>query len=168
MVGLADALAVAKGGPMRPRGQAEILDAKLLSFFLRDGECTAEISESIISVWYSWLPRPKPSTYFINLAPGLVNQLMRLGEVQRIADEASFQVRAGTAGTGPYIFNFETKWVRIRCEDARIIIKVRDRQEDLNDSDPEHFGKVVRCERCDSELRTSLAKQCFHCGFDWH
>jgi hypothetical protein len=143
-------------------------DAKLLGFFLRDGECTAEISESTVSVWYSWLPRSKPSTYFISLAPGLVCQLMRLGEVQRIADEATFQVGPGTAGRGPYVFDFERKWVRIQREDERIVIKVRDQREDLKDRDPEHFGKIVRCERCNSELGTPLAKQCLHCGFDWH
>jgi len=136
-VGLAEARAVAEGGRMPGIGKG---DAKLLGFFLRDGECTAEISESTISVWYSWLPRPKPSTYFISLAPGLVCQLMRLGEVQRIADEATFQVGPGTAGMRPYVFDFERKWVRIRCEDERIIIKVRDKRNNLKDRDPEHFG----------------------------
>lgn len=164
-VGLAEALAIAEGGPMPSVGEA---DAKLLGIFLRDGECTAEISESTISVWFSWLPRPKPSTYFISLAPGLVCQLMRLGEVQRIAGESTFEVGPGTTGMGRYVLDFKRKWVRIRCEDKRIVIRVRDKRENLNDRDPEHFGKVVLCERCHCELATPLAKQCLQCGYDWH
>ena len=157
-VGLAEARAVAEGGPMPGISEG---DAKLLGFFLRHGECTAEISESTISVWY-FGPRLISSRYLVSLAPGLVCQLMQLGEVQRIADEATFQVGPGTAGTGPYVFDFKRKWVRIRCEDERIIIKIRDKRKNLKDRDP------GRCERCNSELRTPLAKQCFHCGFDWH
>ncbi len=101
-VGLAEALVAAEGGPMPRIGEE---DDKLLGFFLRDGECTAEISESTISVWFSWLPRPKPSTYFISLAPVLVCQLMRLGEVQRITGESTFQLGPGTTGSGKLEFN---------------------------------------------------------------
>jgi hypothetical protein len=163
-IGLTEAIAVTEGKLLPSFGEE---DAKLLAFFLRDGECTSEISESKLSVWYSWLPRPKPSSYFTFLAPGLVSQLMQLGGVRSITDEATFQVGPGTAGIGRYVFKFERKWVRIRCEAKRIVISVRDKQEDLH-KQPEHFGKVVRCERCNGELRTPLAKQCLHCGFDWH
>lgn|GEM_PF-6917149 len=162
--GLSEAIAVTEGRLLPGLGEGE---AKLLAFFLRHGECTAEISESTISVRYSWLPKPKPSNYYISLAPGLVCQLMRLGEVRRVTDEATFQVGPGTAGTGQYAFEFERKWVRIRCEANRIGIWVRDQQQDLN-NEPEPCVKVVRCERCQSELRSPLAGQCFHCGFDWH
>lgn len=163
--GLLEALTVADGGekPCVYEG-----DVKLLSFFLRQGECTAEISKSQISVWYSWLPRWKPSTYFINLAPGLVCRLMQLGGVQRIADEAVFQVGPGTTGTGRYVFDFEKKWVRILREEERIIIRTRDDKKSLNDPDPEFAVKIARCERCNGVLRTPIAKQCLHCGYDWH
>ena len=164
-VGLVEALAIAGGGAMPPFSEAYF---KLLGFFLREGECTAEISESKIDVWYSWLPRPKPSTYVVSLAPGLVGRLMELGGIQRIEGEAIFQVGPGSTGIGRYVFNFEKKWIRIQCKEDRIIIRVRDERKDLHDRDPEHFGKVVRCERCNSELRTPLAKQCLNCGYDWH
>ena len=93
---------------------------------------------------------------------------MRLGKLDRIADEATFQIGPGTTGTGRYVFDFPKKWVRIRCEDSRITISVRDERSGLNDSDPKFFSQVVRCERCNGELRTPLAKQCLHCGYDWH
>ena len=121
-VGLAETLKVANGGSIQHLDEGEF---KLLGFFLRDGECTAEISDSIISVWYSWLRRPLPSRYFLSLAPGLVGELMRLGNVERIADEATFQVGPGTTDTGRDARDFHRKWIRIRCEDTRIIIKVR-------------------------------------------
>lgn len=143
-------------------------DAKMLAFFLREGECTAEISESSFSVWYSWLPRWKPSTYFVHLAPGLVCRLMQLGGVQRITDEVTFQVGPGTTGLGRYVFDFEEKWVRIRLEEERIVIRVRDDRQGLDDQVPEFDVKAARCERCNGELRTPLAKQCCHCGYDWH
>lgn len=97
---------------------------------------------------------------------------MELGDVQSIADEVTFHVgpgRTGTGrtGTGRYVFDFKKRWVRIRCEEERIVIKVRDERKDLDDREPEFFG-VVRCERCNGELRTPLAKQCTHCGYDWH
>ena len=164
-VGLKGALTVAKVGPKQAASEP---DSKLLGFVLREGECTVEISESTISVWYSWLRRPKPSTYFVSLAPGLVSDLMRLGEVERVDCDEIFQVGPGNAGTGRYIFNFERKWVRIQCEDERIIIRVRDKQEGLETELPEYAGEVARCERCNGELRTPLAKQCLHCGYDWH
>lgn len=87
-VGLVEALAVAKNGAMLPTSEG---DAKMLAFFLREGECTAEISESKFSVWYSWLPRPLPSTYIKSLAPGLVRRLMQLGNVKCITDEETFR-----------------------------------------------------------------------------
>ena len=164
-VGLAEALAVARGGAMPSINEG---DAKMLAFFLREGECTAEISELKFSVWYSWLPRPLPSTYFMSLAPGLVRRLMELGNVQCITDEATFKVGPGRTGTGRYVFDFNKKWVRIRCEEERIVIRVRDERKDLAGPDPEFFGEVVRCERCNRELRTPLAKQCLHCGYNWH
>ena len=163
-VGLAEALAVARGRAVHSTGES---DAKLLAFFLREGECTAEITESKISVWYSWLPRPLPSTYFTSLAPGVVGRLMGLGDVQCIADEASFQVGPGRTGTGRYVFDFSKRWVRIRCEEGRIVIVIRNEQSDLDDPEPEFFA-VAQCERCNGELRTPLAKQCLHCGYDWH
>lgn len=164
-IGLAEAIAVAEGGPLPSFGEGE---AKLLNIFLYDGECTAEITEQTISVRFSWLKKLKPSTYFISLAPGLVSRLMQLGDVRRIADEATFQVGPGTAGIGRYAFNFEHKWVRIRCDAKRILIWVRDKEEHMNDELKYVDEVVVRCERCNSELRTPLANQCLHCGFDWH
>lgn len=163
--GLLEALTVADGGEKPCLHEA---DSKLLGFFLRQGECTAEISESRISVWYSWLPRWKPSTYLISLAPGLVCRLMQLGGVQRIANEATFQVGPGTTGTGRYVFDFQKKWVRIRREVDRILIRIRNDRKDLDDQDPEFAAKVVRCEKCNGVLRTPFAKQCLHCGYDWH
>ena len=32
----------------------------------------------------------------------------------------------------------------------------------------EHATEIVRCQRCNHILRTQNAKQCLHCGFDWH
>ena len=164
-LGLQQAFAVASGGVIPPASEA---DDKMLAFFLRKGECTAELTESKFSVRYSWLTRVFPSTYFQYLAPPLIGRLMELGGVERIADEATFQVGPGRTGTGRYVFEFEKKWVRIRREEKRITIRVRDRRKDLDDCDPEFFSEVVRCELCDGVLRTPIAKQCLHCGYDWH
>jgi hypothetical protein len=163
-IGLAEAQAVARGSETPVSGGG---DAKLLALFLREGECSAVISESHISVWYSWRPRSLPSRYFVRLAPGVIGRLMQLGGVQNIARETSFSVSPGTVNIGGYPVDFKEKWVRIRCEEDRIVVQVRDAQTDLDDSCPNHFVDV-RCERCNSELRTPLAKQCLHCGYDWH
>lgn len=164
-IGLAEALAVAKGElePCTNEG-----GAKLLAFILRDGECTVELSDLKIAVWYSWLPRPFPSTYCKSRAPGLVGSLMELGGVQRIVGDATFQIGPGCTGTGSYVFEFKQRWVRIRCEEKRIVIRVRDDHKDLDDDDPNFYVKAVQCERCGGELRTPLAKQCLCCGYDWH
>lgn len=143
-------------------------DAKLLGFMLREGECTVDISKPTIRVWYSWLPRANPSRYDFRLAPGIVRRLMGLGGVKKVVDEATFQVGPGTTGTGRYVFDIPQKWVRINCDEERIIICVRDEQKDLGSSAPEHYGKIVRCKQCNGILRTALAKQCFDCGYDWH
>lgn len=164
-IGLREALVVAKSGSTTFTSEG---DAKLLGFFLRKGECTAEISESRISVWYSWLQRPFPSTYFKSLAPGLVRRLLDLGEVQSIVDEAIFQVGPGRTGTGQYIFEFKQKWVRIQCEKERIAIRIRDDRKNLDDPEPKFSFETARCQNCNGELRTPLAKQCLHCGYDWH
>ena len=164
-IGLLEALAVARDGAMASTCES---DAKLLGFFLREGECTAEISDSKISVWYSWLQRPNPSTYYLSLAPGLVRRLMDLGEVQCIADELDFQVGPGRTGMGRYVFEFKQRWVRIRCEKERIVIRIRDDRQNLDDQIPKFVSQATRCQRCNGELRTHLAKQCLHCGYDWH
>ncbi|TWU27423.1 hypothetical protein [Bythopirellula polymerisocia] len=104
----------------------------------------------------------------MNLAPGLVWRLMQLGGVQRITDEATFQVGPGTTGTGLYVFDFEQKWVRIGREEERIVIRIRDDRKGLDDQETEFAVKVVRCELCNGELRTPIAKRCRHCGYDWH
>ena len=165
-IGLVEALAVAKGEATAPTDDG---DTKLLGFLFRQGECNAEISESVISVRYSWLPYPpRPSTYFCSLAPGLVRQLMELGDLQQIDDEVTYKVGPGRTGTGDYAFKFKRKWVRIQCEENRIVIRVRDKRKDLDNERPKSFGKIYLCERCNGELMTPLAKQCLHCGHDWH
>ena len=160
--GLAAALKVAKGEAMAATLEP---DAKMLGFFLREGECTAEISDLKFSVYYSWRPDKPPSNYYPSLASRVIRRLMELGDVQCIDDEAIFQVGPGRTGEARYVFDFKKKWVRIQCEEERIVIKVRDEREALHDPDPKF---VVRCERCSGVLQTPLAKQCLHCGYDWH
>jgi hypothetical protein len=164
-LGLTNALAVARGEPVPPTGEA---DTKLHSFILRDGECDVEISTSVISIWYSWLPKSLPSRYFVSLAPGLVGKLMQLGGVRRIFDEATFEVGPGSVGSGSLLSKYGIKWIRIRCEQERMLIRVRDERANLDDEEPLFYNYVARCERCDGELRTPIAKQCLHCGYDWH
>jgi len=36
------------------------------------------------------------------------------------------------------------------------------------DRDMGQFDQIVKCERCNGILRTAFAKQCLHCGYDWH
>jgi len=163
-VGLAEVLDVAENGAIPVTGEG---DAKMLGFLLRDGECTADISESTFSVWYSWLPRGFPSRYDICLAPGIIRRLMELGGVRRIASEATFQVGPATTGTGRYVFEVQRKWLRIKCNEERIIIRVRDERKGL-DRNLGQFDQIVKCERCNGILRTAFAKQCLHCGYDWH
>lgn len=163
--GLVEALAVAKGS-MTPDLTEE--DAKLFLFFLRDGECTAVITESTIAVRYSWLFRSRPSNYYVRLAPAIICRLMQLGGVTQVVDEAIFSVGPTTTGTGHYVFDVATKWVRIRCEDERIVILVRDERKSLDGEMGSDLWNTVRCERCNQELRTPMAKQCLHCGYDWH
>lgn len=33
---------------------------------------------------------------------------------------------------------------------------------------PSHPPPTVKCPYCDGLLATDLAKQCLHCGMDWH
>lgn len=164
-VGLVEAFAVAQGGVTPATSDG---DAKLLAFFLREGECSAVISESTISVWYSWRPRSLPSRYFVRLAPGLIGRLMQLGGVQNIAREAAFSVGPGNVSIGQYPVDFKEKWIRIHLDVDRILIQVRDDHADLDKKLIEYVGKVALCERCNRELRTPLAKQCLQCGYDWH
>jgi hypothetical protein len=164
-IGLAEALAVARGSKTPVTGDG---DAKLLAFFLREGECNAEISDSIISVRYSWLRRLKPSHYFIQLAPGLLGRLMQLGRVQSITTEATFSVGPGSVNLGRRPIDFTKKWIHIQCEESRILIRVRDTLTAMNEVQLQYLEKSVLCERCKQELRTPLAKQCLHCGYDWH
>lgn len=126
--GLADALNVARSGI---RSTVSESDEKLIGFFIRDGVCDARIGIPIIEVWYSWLPRPKPSTYFGSLAPGLITQLMDLGNVDTMTNSVEFTVGPGTTGTGRYRFSYPEKWVSIECSDESILIRVRDEQQDL-------------------------------------
>ena len=163
--GLTEARAVARG---ETTTSIDVSHSKLLSFFLRQGECTAEVSESRVSVWFSWLPRWKPSTYFVTLAPGLVLRLMQLGRAKSITDDAVFQVGPGRTGTGRYAFDFQRKWVRIQCHHDWIVIRIREEQEGLYHQKPQFTRIFARCERCKGELRTPVAKQCCHCGLDWH
>ncbi|TWT32246.1 hypothetical protein KOR34_40080 [Posidoniimonas corsicana] len=143
-------------------------DAKMLALILQDGECTAEISDSAFSVQYSWLRKLRPSTYFKSLAPGVVGRLMQLGGVDGIDGEATFRVGPGSTGTGRYVFDFDQKWVRIRREQERILILVRDNRKGLNEKVPQPSYEEARCGRCNGVLRTPLAKQCLNCGYDWH
>ena len=163
--GLAEVLAVAKGLVTPPKSEAE---AKLLNFLLREGECTAAITNTMITVWYSWLDNWRPATYPLSLAPAVVGGLMQLGSVERLDDEATFQVGPGTTGTGRYVFDFSEKWVRIRWESEQMLIHIREERKGLDEEDTQKLRKVTRCERCNGLLRTPRAKQCFNCGHDWH
>jgi hypothetical protein len=164
-VGLAEAFAVARGKKTPAFGTH---DAKLLAFLLREGECDVEITETTIYVWFSWLSRFKPSRYFIQLAPGVVGKLMQLGEIESIATDAAFSVGPDSVELMNRPIAFMKKWVRIQLEESRIYIRVRDEQSDLNNVQFQYLEKAAYCERCNGELRTPFAKQCLHCGYDWH
>lgn len=126
--GLTQALEVARSGVRSPVSEG---DEKLLGFFLRDGMCDAQIGIPVIEVRFSWLQKRKPSTYFGSLAPGLVTQLMDLGGVTSVADSVEFAVGPGITGTDRYKFSFPRKWVLIQCSNESIVIRVRDKQQDL-------------------------------------
>lgn len=126
--GITRALEVARSGI---RSEVSEADAKLLGFFLRDGECDARIADPVIEVRFSWLQKRIPSTYFLSLGPGLISQLMDLGGVSSVVDATEFSVGPGSAGTGNYRFSFAKKWIWIHCADEEILIRVRDQRQDL-------------------------------------
>jgi hypothetical protein len=161
---LNEALPVARGSKIPGMGEGE---AKMVRVVLQMEDATVEISESDLWVWFSWLPRTKPSRYDKCLAPRLLQRLMELGGVEKVGKEATFLIGPQKVGTGLHSFDLERKWVRIVCEDNRITIRVRKDLNKLDDKSPLHFV-IVRCQRCNGELRTPLAKQCLNCGYDWH
>lgn len=162
---LAEALAVAKGSLSTNLTDG---DAKLLYFFLHDGECSSAITESAFAVRYSWRMQSLPVRYDLRLAPAVICRLMQLGGLTQIVDEATFSVGPRTIGIGGFVLDTAMKWVRIRCEKEQIVVLVRDEQKSLNGEMRNDIWKIARCARCDQELRTPLAKQCLHCGYDWH
>ena len=105
---------------------------KVLSLLLRKGESDVKITKHNIAIRYSWL-RWKPSTYFIDLAPGVVGKLMELGGVKKVAQESSFKIKKGREGIGRYLFFHTKKWVRIICHEDSIEIKVRDKEKRLDE-----------------------------------
>jgi hypothetical protein len=126
--GIARAVEVARSGN---RSEVTEADAKLLGFFLRQGDCDARIAEPRIEVRFSWLDRITPSTYFAELAPGLISQLMDLGGVDSIEEMAEFTVGPGNAGLGIHSFSFARKWIWIKCAAEEIQIRVRDNRADF-------------------------------------
>lgn len=140
---------------------------KMLYFLLHDGECDAEITNSEFTVRYSWRLISKPSSYFPRLAPGTLRLLMDLGGIEAISKEAKFEVGPGTTGTGRYGFDFEKKWVLIEHSSERITVKVRNNRWSFLKA-LKRNQKSAWCPNCRQELRTPLAKQCLHCGHDWH
>ena len=123
------ALNVARSGVRSPVSDG---DEKLLGFFLRDGICDARIGASVIEVRFSWLQKRKPSTYFGSLAPGLISQLMDLGGVTNVDDSIEFAVGPGTTGSDRCRVSFPKKWVLIQCSNDSILLRARDRQQDLS------------------------------------
>lgn len=162
-----EALAVASGKPMPATDES---DTKMLALVLHEGECNVEISVSVISIRYSWLHKRRPSTYFISLAPGLIGGLMQLGGVHSIGQEATFEVGPGVIERERSQVEFGRKWIRIACEPEQIKVRVRYSRERLDSVSSFIYENesAARCNRCNSELRTPLAKQCLNCGHDWH
>ena len=126
--GLAQALKVARSGT---RSVVSEGDKKLLAFFLRDGSCDGHIGVPIIEVRFSWLKKRQPSSYFGSLAPGLMTQLMDLGQIDNIDETVEFFIPPGIIGSGLYQFSFPGKWVRIQCSDNSILVRIRDTKPDL-------------------------------------
>ena len=127
--GLAAALEITRGGA-RP----ELSDgvAKVLKFCLHDGECDVVIKEDVIEIRFSWLDRRKPSPYFIELAPGLVAQLMNFGNIAKVeARGARFRIGPDDCGCGLYQFTFGKKWISIVPAEAQILIRVRAKKSSL-------------------------------------
>ena len=121
---------VAKGGNRPPLSDKV---AKVLGFMLREGECDAWIRQPHIEIRFSWLDRRKPSTYFGNLAPGVIAELMNFGDLNRITDEATFSLKSGKCRSGLYHFEFAKKWVSIRVEDDQISIRIRSKKSRLTE-----------------------------------
>lgn len=126
--GLPDALQVARGGD-RPALSDGV--AKTLGFMLRHGECDAWIRQPHIEIRFSWLQQRKPSTYFGDLAPGVMAELMNFGKIERIDHEAAFSLESGECRSGLYHFEFAKKWVYVRLEDDEIAIRVRSKKPGL-------------------------------------
>jgi len=120
--GLPNALRVAQGGD-RPSLSDGV--AKVLAFMLREGECDAWIRQPHIEIRFSWLEKRKPSTYFGNLAPGMIAELMNFGRIERIDTEATFSLESGECRSGLYHFEFSKKWVYVRLEADQIAIRIR-------------------------------------------
>lgn len=128
-VELTKALQVAQKGASFTIGDGE---NKLLGFLLRDGECDVLIRKQNIAVRYSWL-RKKPSTYFIELAAGVVGKLMEFGGVNQINGQATFRIKLSKTGFSKSFFFHPKKWVRITCHEESIEIKVRDKEKRLDE-----------------------------------
>lgn len=66
-----------------------------------------------------------------SLAPGLITQLMELGQIDDINDAVEFFIPPGITGFGRYQFSFPGKWVRIQCSNNSILVRIRDTKPDL-------------------------------------
>ena len=126
--GLPDALRVAQGGD-RPSLSDGV--AKILAFILREGECDVWIRQPHIEIRFSWLEKRKPSTYFGNLAPGVIAELMNFGRIERIDTEAKFSLGSGECRSGLYHFEFDKKWIYVKLEADQIAIRIRAKKSGL-------------------------------------
>jgi len=129
---------------------------KVLCFMLRDrSECDVEVTTDRFVIRYSWHPANHP--YFPNLAAGVIAQLMRWADLQRIGETHVCRFGPGAVETEPYSCSFGKRWLWIERGEQAIRVAIR-RENRGGSRMPEAIGfKAVYVER-DEPLT------CPHCG----